>query len=236
MPLARVSALGELGPVGGVTFLGGLAAVARVVVHRRKVRVAVVVAGHPVVDGVRAGLSTQVADPVVAREDARHDDRGPAGRQAGPAVAGGPGHRYPSTSIREGAMTNDAITDPIFAQALGSVLREAREAQGWTRTQAATEFRPHLDIAGQTIAGYEQAYRNITVDRLLQLCTGLGEDIREVIQEASRRAEKRRQESGIATDRGRIAAALTAYITPRRWRGQPAERAAYQRLQAKYRN
>lgn len=65
------------------------------------------------------------------------------------------------------------MTEPTaYMLALANVLRSHRKAHGWTRDQLRDQLADAgVDLATQTLATYELATRQITVDRLAELAS-----------------------------------------------------------------
>lgn len=64
------------------------------------------------------------------------------------------------------------LSDEAVGQALGSELRRAREARGWSQEELATI----LGLGQRTVAYYESGDRKLTVFRLIQFGRVLGSD------------------------------------------------------------
>lgn len=71
---------------------------------------------------------------------------------------------------------------PIFARILGQVVREAREARGWTRLELAQ--RLPSGIGERTLLSYEHGIRALSVDRFVEICRALGMSASDLLTEA----------------------------------------------------
>lgn len=79
------------------------------------------------------------------------------------------------------------VTEEAIVRALGSELRRAREAAGWTRADlvARLPFEMHV----QTLTNYERGLRQCTLGRLVEICRALDLTAPDVLRVALQRAE-----------------------------------------------
>jgi transcriptional regulator with XRE-family HTH domain len=64
--------------------------------------------------------------------------------------------------------------DRVFTRKLGSRIREAREARGWTRLELCQ--RLPSGIGDRTLLSYEHGVRQLSVVRIVEICKALGND------------------------------------------------------------
>ena len=78
-------------------------------------------------------------------------------------------------------------TTLAIARALGTELRRAREAGGWSRAEFVT--RLPSGIGDRTLLSYEHGIRHLTVHRLLELCDSLGVQAPTLLTQALQRSQ-----------------------------------------------
>jgi transcriptional regulator with XRE-family HTH domain len=82
--------------------------------------------------------------------------------------------------------TSGEVSDRAFARVLGQEIRRAREARGWTRAELVEQMPS--GIGDRTLLSYEHGTRQLTVQRLIEVCTALGVAAVELLDQALRKA------------------------------------------------
>lgn len=112
-----------------------------------------------------------------------------------------------------------------LARTLGNELRAARKQRGWTRKQ----MRAHLaadntdgaendDVSLQTLATYELGTRRISVARLVELCTVLGQPVDQLLLRAITSAFGAEHDDRVEVDLSSLAHTADARLVHlRRW-------------------
>lgn len=98
---------------------------------------------------------------------------------------------------REPTQQNE-ITDKTISRAVGKELRQAREAEGWSRNHFVT--RLPSGIGARTLLSYEHGTRHLTLLRFIELCATMGVSAPTVLNKALQRAHIHLQNLALQVD------------------------------------
>jgi transcriptional regulator with XRE-family HTH domain len=101
-----------------------------------------------------------------------------------------------------GDVASEGDTDDAIVRAIGRELRRARDSMGWSRPDLVK--RMHTNVPVNTLAGYEQGIRQVSIPRLVEICRALGVAAPEVLSLALQRAEIDLATVGVRVDLRKI--------------------------------